>query len=208
MKNLVRLALIITLSVSCFPHATASAAPAPSNEKWLYGAAGYARAVELQQQLNVPLVVYFYTDWCPYCRTLDSQYLPAAPMQNYLRGAVKVRINPERGPAERALANRYGVNGYPSFFVMRSSAARPVNVHPFRKVSNLTPAQFANACQAVAPVSGKIPVDRSSGKSGKFSERREVMVTKQTTTSGGRQIVTVMPASATAPRVRSRKAQP
>src|SRR5688500_10512268 len=100
MKKLARFALIIALLLACIPTARSSAAPTLPNaswEGWLNGAAGYARAVELQQQLNVPLVVYFYADWCPYCRTLDSQYLPSAPVQDYLRGVVKVRINPEQG---------------------------------------------------------------------------------------------------------------
>jgi thiol-disulfide isomerase/thioredoxin len=140
-------------------------------------------------------VVYFYADWCSYCRTLDNQYLPSAPVQEYLRAVVKVRINPEQGVAERALATRFGVTGYPSFFVMRHSATRLVNVQPFRRVGNLTPTQFANACRAVAPVSRKAPAVRSPGTSGKFSERRERLVTKQTTSSGGAHIVTVVPAA-------------
>ncbi|MFN2511612.1 MAG: thioredoxin family protein [Pyrinomonadaceae bacterium] len=176
-------------------------------EGWLYGASGYARAVEMQKELNIPLVVYFYTDWCSYCRTLDNQYLPSAPVQDYLRGVVKVRIHAEQGFAERALAKRYGVSGYPSFFVMRNPAARPVNVSPFRRVGNLTPTQLAIAYQAVAPVSQKVAAVRRPGHSGKFRERSGEPVTTRTTTKAGAQIVTVMPA-ATTPRVQSRKARP
>lgn len=185
----------------------ASTLPNASWEGWFYGGAGYTRAVELQKELNVPLVVYFYTDWCSYCRTLDNQYLPSAPVQDYLRGVVKVRINAEQGFAERALAKRYGVSGYPSFFVMRNPTARPVNVSPFRRVGNLTPTQLANAYRAVAPVSQKVAAVRSSGRSGKFRERSGELATTKTTTKGGAQIVTVTPA-ATTPRVQSRKAQP
>ena len=195
MNKLTRFALIITLLAASFPPTRSSAAAPPSNERWLYGAAGYARAVELQQQLNIPLVVYFYADWCGYCRTLDSQYLPSAAVQDYLGRVVKVRINPERGFAERALAKRYGVTGYPSFFVMSHPAARPVNVSPFRRVgNNLTPTQFANACRSIAPVSRKVSAVKGSGTSGKFRERPSGLVTKKTTTDGGSQIVTVMPA--------------
>jgi thiol-disulfide isomerase/thioredoxin len=204
MKQLARFALVITLLVAYFPPARSSSAPTLTNvsaEGWLNGAAGYARAVELQKELNVPLVVYFYTDWCPYCRNLDNLYLPTAPVQDYLRGVVKVRINPEHGQAERALAKRYGVNGYPSFLVMRHAAMTPVDVQPFRKVSNLTPTEFANACRAVAPISRKASEGRSSGVSGKFTERRSGVAIKQTTTKGGAQITTVV-----APVPASRKA--
>ena len=217
MKKLARFALIGTLSAAFLtsvaftsPEGRTLAAPASapttlpnaSWEGWLYGAAGYTRAVEMQKELNVPLVVYFYTDWCPYCRTLDSMYLPSAPAQDYLRGVVKVRINAEQGFAERALAKRFGVTGYPSFFVMRHSATRPVNVSPFRRVGNLSPTQFANACRTIAPVSRKAAAVQGRGKSGKFSERRESLVTTKRTTGGGAQIVTVTP---TAKKVGGRK---
>ncbi len=201
MKKLVRFALFVTLLVAYYPPARSSTAPLLPNvsgEAWLNGAAGYARAVELHKQLNVPLVVYFYTDWCGYCRALDNKYLPSAPVQDYLRGVVKVRINPEHGQAERALSIRYGVNAYPSFFVMRNSANRPINVNPFRKVGSLTPTEFANACRSIAPITRTATASRSSGTSGKFRERPEV-VTRVATTKGGGQIVTVVP-TAPAPR--------
>lgn len=208
MKKFARFALIITMLGASIPPAPSTAAPTLPNERWFYGSAGYARAVELQKELNIPLVVYFYVDWCPYCRTLDSQYLPSAPVQDYLRGVVKVRINPEHGAAERALAKRYGVSGYPMFLVMRNSAARPVNVQPFRKLGNLTPTQFANAVRAIAPVSRKALAVKSSGTSGKFRERPTEVVTTKTTTKGGAQIVTVVPVATSSPRVRSRTSQP
>lgn len=138
-----------------FPLLTAVAAT--PEDRWLYGSAGYGRALELQRELNVPLVVYFYTDWCPYCHALDSDYLPTAPVRQYLRGVVKVRINPEHGPAERELAKRYGVRGYPSFFILRNLTSQPMNVHPFRRGGkNLTPAEFADACQQAESFSKQV----------------------------------------------------
>ena len=160
MNNLVRIAVIISfwflVSLSTIRPATATTT---LDDRWLYGAGGYARALELQRELKVPLVVYFYADWCPYCRTLDSQYLPAAPVQEYLRGVVKVRINPEQGSAEREIAERYGVRGYPAFFILREASSFPRMVSPFRRDgANLTPAQFASTCQqaAVSPQAANI----------------------------------------------------
>lgn len=150
MKNLVRFTATLALLVAAL--ATFARAATPPENRWLYGAAGYARAVELQRELKLPLVVYFYTDWCPFCRALDNEYLPSAPVQEFLRGVVKVRLNPEDGPANREIANRYGVRGYPSFFVIRVPNGFPDNVNPFRKGSaNLTPGEFADACRGVRP---------------------------------------------------------
>ncbi len=163
MKKLSLFTAIISFLLLSF--STIKAAP---EDRWLNGAAGYERAIELQRELKVPLIVYFYADWCPYCRRLDSDYLPAAPVQQYLRGVVKVRINPEQGPAEDAIAQRYGVTGYPTFLVMRNLSSPPRNIQPFRKGgANLSPAEWVTACEkaisfsAQAPVTntGRAPVD-------------------------------------------------
>ena len=147
MKKLRFVTVIISLLVM-LPGAAPSFATTPApNDRWLYGSAGYARALELQREMKVPLVVYFYTDWCPYCRVLDNDYLSSAPVQEYLKGVVKVRINPEQGPAEEAIAKQYRVTGYPAFFIVKTLSASPRKVHPFRRGGkNLTPAEFANAC--------------------------------------------------------------
>ena len=154
MNKLSLFAAIILLSLLSF--STTNAAP---EDRWLNGAAGYERAIELQRELKVPLIVYFYADWCPYCQRLDSEYLPSAPVQQYLRGVVKVRINPEKGPAEDAIAQRYGVTGYPTFLVMRNLASAPRNIQPFRKGgANLTPAEWVTACEKAASFSGQAPL--------------------------------------------------
>jgi thiol-disulfide isomerase/thioredoxin len=158
MKNLVLFVAII--SVLATVSITAAGAP---EDRWLYDSAGYERALELQRESKVPLVVYFYADWCPYCQTLDSEYLPAAPVQQYLRGVVKVRINPEHGPAERQIANQYHVRGYPAFFVLGTLSSPPSQVHPFRRGgANLTPAEFASACQQAASFSSQAPITKIS----------------------------------------------
>ena len=133
--------------------ATTPAAIQRPEDRWLHGAAGYARALELQREKKIPLVVYFYADWCPYCQELDRDYLPAAPVQQYLRGVIKVRIDPEQGPAEEEIAEQYRVTGYPAFFVMGTSTSLPRKVHPFRRGKNLTPAEFAKACEQAGSVS-------------------------------------------------------
>ena len=58
------LSLVVLLIIGIAPTTNAQ------YPKWLYGATGFAKALEVQRELNVSLVVYFYTDWCPYCRTL------------------------------------------------------------------------------------------------------------------------------------------
>jgi len=158
MNNFIRfLALLSFVTASITFTAQPICAVSQLEDRWLRDAPGYERALQAQRELGMPLVVYFYTDWCPYCHALESQYLPTPPVQQYLKGVAKVRINPEHGPAERALAEQYGVTGYPTFFVIRKPSSLPANVNPFRTVGgNLTPTQFVRACERALPASGLV----------------------------------------------------
>src|ERR1044071_8108877 len=95
--------------------------------RWLHGATGFARAVELQRELNISLVVYFYNDSCSYCRTLDQQYLPDPSVHRALQRTITVRINPDYGVEELKIAQRYRVTSYPAFLIMDNESARPKN---------------------------------------------------------------------------------
>jgi len=142
MYKLVRPAIFASF-VLCFATAVLAA---PPEDKWLRDSPGYERAIQLQRELKVPLVIYFYADWCPYCRDFDRDYLTAPVVKQYLSGVVKVRINPDHGRPERLLARQYGIDGYPSFLVITSQSAGPREVQPFRKIGSLNPGQFAKLC--------------------------------------------------------------
>ena len=65
------------------------------------------------------MVIYVYTDWCPYCREFERDLLDTRAVEAYLRDeVVKVRVNPETSAGARALANELGVEGYPTVLVM------------------------------------------------------------------------------------------
>lgn len=158
MKNFIRFLVVLSFITASIVFTMQPAkAVHQLEDRWLRDAPGYERALQLQRELGIPLVVYFYTDWCPYCRALDSQYLPTPQVQEYLKGVVKVRINPDDGREEREIAKRYGVTGYPTFFVVRKPSSLPVDVNPFRtRAPNLTPAQFVSACQRGLNSSGRV----------------------------------------------------
>ena len=173
---------LLLLGLILFATATSAGAQYP---KWLHGATGYARAVEVQRELNISMVLYFYTDWCPYCRTLDEQYLKDPSVHRALQRTVVVRINPEYGVEERKIADRFGVDGYPSFLILDNPSARPRELQPFRKGGNhLTPQQFAQACQDVItflPIPPRKPAPDVSSESLDRQNKRAVMnATRQT----------------------------
>ena len=194
--KLVRLPMILSvvslLIITLEPSTTAQ------YPRWLHGATGFARAIELQRELNVSLVVYFYTDRCSDCRTLEDQYFSAPSVHRVLHRSVAVRINPEYGTEERAIADRYAITSYPAFLIMDNESSPPRNVQPFRPGgNNLTPEQFAGACQEAMtflPIPPKVIRDESTEPPDRASIRAVMNATHQTRSA---QIVEI-PLAATA----------
>lgn len=176
MKNILRFTLIVSLFVVSVC-ATVSASPQKAKvpDGWLNGGASFEPALELQRELKVPLVVYFYVDWCPYCHALEREYFPAASVSEYLRSVIKVRINPELSRADRGVANAFGVGGYPSFFVIGAPNMPPIKLSPFRRDRNLTPAEFTKQCREVgrlaAAAAGITPPPSAPQKSAPAASR-------------------------------------
>ncbi len=119
------------------PPAQAAASPAPRQLEtrtltpsydWYEGADGFAEALQEARADGRPIAVYFYTEWCGYCRQLEGELLTRAKVESYMKYMTKVRLNPESGANERFIAERYGVTGYPSFFVHPSAAGGPTKV--------------------------------------------------------------------------------
>ena len=124
------------------------------SESWYSGAEEYVKAEADHRQAGVPLVVYFYTDWCPYCKKFDREILTSIEVIKFMNSVVKVRVNPETGPEEATLANRYGVRGYPSIFVVDPQTGTPTKVYPFKQVGGsfvpVEPLEFVRACGQAA----------------------------------------------------------
>jgi len=86
--------------------------------EWLAGVAGLKTASAEQKTSQKPMLVYFYADWCGYCRKLESGVLATAEGRSALRGVIKVRINAEAGNDERQLAGELGIRGYPTLLLV------------------------------------------------------------------------------------------
>jgi len=114
--------------------------------QWYEGPAGYLQAVKQQQQTNQPMVVFFYTDWCESCEQLRVDILSSEPFKAFSNNLLPVKINPEYGPTEQALADSFGVFGYPSFYIIRNNTAEPVRI---KKTNRISPELFIQQCQQV-----------------------------------------------------------
>lgn len=121
-------------------------APAlPTYGGWLTSASGYDEALARQKASGSPVLVYFYTDWCPYCRQFDASVAPLADPK-----LLRVRVNPDAGGFDKQLAAQFGVTGYPSLFLIsRAGAAhRPVNDGVQRNAPP-NPQAFVDSCKEI-----------------------------------------------------------
>ena len=119
---------------------------------WYHDAAGYMRGFAEHDLDGTPLLVYFGTSWCGYCRVFEAQIIGSPDARRCFQSVVKVEIDPDHGGAERALADRFGVRGYPSVFVIARPSAPPrrISTAVKREGADIAadPARFSRGCLA------------------------------------------------------------
>ena len=120
-------------------------------ETWYEGSSGYAEAGGLKRDSHAAMIVYFRTDWCPYCKRFDHDIVLSMEVATFLKTVIKVRVNPEQGPDEKALAERFGVHGFPSIFMVPANGETPVKIYPFVRSGEtfqpVPPAEFVASCR-------------------------------------------------------------
>ena len=133
--------IILLIAIFVFPKCLL----AQKIENWFYGAAGYEKALNLSMNDELPLIVYFKTDWCGWCKKMDRDYITSLELKRSLTNILKVEINPDNGKVEKSIAKIYGCTGYPSFFVsVPSFDVEAERLHPFMKQKDLTTSEFVN----------------------------------------------------------------
>jgi thiol-disulfide isomerase/thioredoxin len=110
---------------------------------WEHGASGYHLALEEAKAAEKPLILYFHTSWCGWCKKLDQNYLATSEAEEFLRNIPKVEINPDKGKAEKALFSKFGLTGYPSFLLLIPKiSSEAVKISPFLNARELSVEEF------------------------------------------------------------------
>ena len=122
-------------------------APGFDGEGWENDSQGlYGALRTIDEGDDRPMVVYFYTDWCGYCRQFEKELLGTVPVKRYLGEILAVRINPENGDQEQKIGQYYGVGGFPAFFVQGAKSRSMTKVERMRVENGqprlLTPQEF------------------------------------------------------------------
>jgi|GEM_PF-2434594 len=117
---------------------------------WLEGESGFRSGIEQAAREGRPVVMYFYTDWCGYCRQLENNLLEDATVEDYTKYLVKIRINPDKGQFQRQLAREYGIRGYPSLFVLPDLDSKPKRISQSRGGRLKSPSEFVDTLKRAA----------------------------------------------------------
>jgi thiol:disulfide interchange protein len=113
--TIVAIAIAVMWGVSRKNHEVRAAA----ESGWYYGSEGFERASAEQKTSGAPVLLYFYTDWCGWCKKLDADVFSSPEFKQRYGSVLKVKVNAERKGADRNLALQYGVQGFPALYVLR-----------------------------------------------------------------------------------------
>jgi thiol-disulfide isomerase/thioredoxin len=115
--------------------ATAAGPPPFAAKAWLNGPDGLVAGITAAEQDGKVLLVYFYTDWCGYCRQLEKTVLDTPAFAEFVAAQAAVRVNPEKGPRERDMASFYDVRGFPALFVYGRASKRLIPIERYDLVN-------------------------------------------------------------------------
>ncbi len=104
----------------------------------------YPKVIKKASKDQTPLIIYFYTDWCSYCRRLNNEYLTTKVFKKLSSELQKLQINPEKSSKAHSLfKSKYKGTGYPTLIVTVPGISKEfIKLHPFSKQGDLTPKQY------------------------------------------------------------------
>ena len=80
-----------------------------------------------QKGSGAPVLLYFHTDWCGWCKKLDEDVFSSPQFRQRYSSMLKVKVNAEHKGGDRNLAIEYGVQGFPAVYILRrGSNERPL----------------------------------------------------------------------------------
>ncbi len=114
-----------------------------SLNNWHKGFNGFVQASNVQQDNQKPMLVFFYTDWCENCEALRVNVLSSSDLGQCLENVIPVKINPEKGRLEAQIAKEFGIQGYPTLYLVSPTQ----KVLGLQELANISPEKFVQQCQ-------------------------------------------------------------
>jgi thioredoxin-related protein len=105
---------LVTAALIVFLHGLLSAGPAWQTD--------WQKALEDSAANKRPILMDFYTDWCPHCTRLDKTTFADKTMNDYFKkeNYILVKINPEK---DRPAEAKFKVYSYPTLVIFNNTGA-------------------------------------------------------------------------------------
>ena len=79
-----------------------------------------ATAMKKAKDKNLPIMIDVYTDWCTWCKELDKNTYSHKEVIDMAKKMVAVKLNPETSKEGAEVAQKYGVQGFPTILFINS----------------------------------------------------------------------------------------
>ena len=145
-KNHVSLLLLLTI-ISILFISNTYAAEAVTTSQWYTEASDFKEVKKAAAREKKPYILFFYTDWCGYCKKMNRKYLSDEKVEQILSKYYRIKINPENGEEEGRLAQKKEVQGFPDFRIVHPDG-RSIIVHPFQSGGSLEVDAFIKELKA------------------------------------------------------------
>jgi thiol:disulfide interchange protein len=145
-KKPASLLLIITIA-SAILIGNIRSAEAVTTSQWYTKASSFEKIEKAAKERNKPYIFFIYTDWCGFCKKMNEKYFSNSEIKQILSKYYRIKINPDNGEKEKALADKKGVNGYPDFRIVHPDG-RSIKIHPFRDGGSLKVKAFIRDLKA------------------------------------------------------------
>jgi thiol:disulfide interchange protein len=90
----------------------------PNSIPWTVDA---SRAFSQARELNQPVLVFLYTDWCTYCRQMDQETFRDRELIRQMASEyVWLRLNAETDPEGIQMQRDFRVGGFPTLLILDS----------------------------------------------------------------------------------------
>jgi thiol:disulfide interchange protein len=132
MKNTKKSLLLILTIVGVTFLGNITTAEAVTTSKWYKKASSFEKIEKAAKKKDKPYILFFYTDWCGYCKKMNEKYLSNTQVQKILAKYYRIKIKTDGGEKEQELAGKKGVNGVPDFRIVHPDG-RSIRLHPFKK---------------------------------------------------------------------------
>lgn len=103
------------------------------SESWYEGSENLKAAQQMAEESHADILLYFYTDWCKYCRQLEREMLNTEDVSSSASDIVKIKMNPEKDEGANRLMSFLHSKGYPGVMIRSAASKQFRHIYPFRK---------------------------------------------------------------------------